>query len=127
MSQVQFSGPCSQDSGSEGRKSEVSWTQFQGPSSRVLSVRGPGLRISGPGSQVLILDYALILIAFGKNTNIPLGTGRKFNVHKTLRRRPGLFLNVLYTFSLRLVPRGLIQVKINPLKVNFIFRHYLSS
>ena len=32
---------------------------------------------------------------------MPADTGRKLNVHKTFRRRPGRLLNVLYTFSLR--------------------------
>ena len=31
----------------------------------------------------------------------PVGTGRKLNVHKTFRRRPGRLLNVLCTFNLR--------------------------
>ena len=35
-----------------------------------------------------------------------LDIGRKLNVHTTFRRRPGRALNVLYTFNLRLVPRG---------------------
>ena len=30
----------------------------------------------------------------------PVDTGRKLNVHKTLRRRPGSLLNVLRTFNL---------------------------
>ena len=67
-SQFQFSGLCFQDSGSQGRKSQVPGSQFQcpwchcpmsqGPSSRVLAIRvlcpgsqGPrdsGFRISGP-------------------------------------------------------------------------------
>ena len=34
-----------------------------------------------------------------------LDTGRKLNVHKTFRRRPGRFLNVLCTFNLRPVSR----------------------
>ena len=42
-----------------------------------------------------------------KNT-IPLDTGRKLNVHKTFRRRPGRLLNVLCTFNLRPVSRGII-------------------
>ena len=80
MSQVQFPGSCSQDSGPQGHKSQVPGTQFwgpgcQGPISRVLgvsvfclrvlesrvsslSVRVPGFRGASPGSQVLILDYA---------------------------------------------------------------------
>ena len=31
----------------------------------------------------------------------PIDTGRKLNVHKTFRRRPGCLLNVLCTFNLR--------------------------
>ena len=36
----------------------------------------------------------------------PVDTGRKLNVHKTLRRRPGSLLNVLCTFKLRPVSTG---------------------
>ena len=36
----------------------------------------------------------------------PVDTGRKLNVHKTLRRRPGRLLNVLCTFNLRPVSIG---------------------
>ena len=36
----------------------------------------------------------------------PVDTGRKLNVHKTFRRRPGRLLNVLCTFSLRPVSTG---------------------
>ena len=38
--------------------------------------------------------------------NVPADTGRKLNVHKTLRRRPGRLLNVLCTFNLRPVSTG---------------------
>ena len=31
----------------------------------------------------------------------PVDTGRKLNVHKTFRRRPGRLLNVLCTLNLR--------------------------
>ena len=31
----------------------------------------------------------------------PVDTGRKLNVHKTCRRRPGRLLNILCTFNLR--------------------------
>ena len=31
----------------------------------------------------------------------PVDTGRKLNVHKTFRRRPGYLLNALFTFNLR--------------------------
>ena len=36
----------------------------------------------------------------------PVDTGRKLNVHKMFRRRPGRLLNVLCTFSLRPVSTG---------------------
>ena len=36
----------------------------------------------------------------------PVDTGRKLNVHKTFRRRPGFLLNVLCTFNLRSVSTG---------------------
>ena len=36
----------------------------------------------------------------------PIYTGRKLNVHKTFRRRPGRLLNALCTFSLRPVSTG---------------------
>ena len=36
----------------------------------------------------------------------PVDTGRKLNVHKMFRRRPGGFLDVLYTFNLRPVSTG---------------------
>ena len=36
----------------------------------------------------------------------PVDTGRKLNVHKTLRRCPGRLLNVLCTFKLRPVSTG---------------------
>ena len=68
MSQVQFLGSCSQDSGSQGRNFQVPDTHFQGPGCQDPCPRIPGLRVSepqvpgsqvlGPGSQVLILDYA---------------------------------------------------------------------
>ena len=37
---------------------------------------------------------------------IPAGIGRKFNVQKTFRRRPGHLLNVLCTFKYVLCLRG---------------------
>ena len=36
----------------------------------------------------------------------PVDAGRKLNVHKTFRRRPGRLLNVLCTFNLRPVSTG---------------------
>ena len=40
----------------------------------------------------------------------PVDTGRKLNVHKTFRRRPGSLLNVLCTFILSPVSTGNIDV-----------------
>ena len=37
----------------------------------------------------------------------PVDTGRKLNVHKTFRKRPGHLLNVSFTFNLNLVSTGL--------------------
>ena len=39
----------------------------------------------------------------------PLDTGRKFNVYKTFRRRPGRLLSVSCTFILHPVSRGFIH------------------
>ena len=39
----------------------------------------------------------------------PVDTGRKLNVHKTFRRRPGHLLNVLCTFNLCPVSAGWIH------------------
>ena len=41
----------------------------------------------------------------------PLDTGRKLNVHKTFRRRPGRYLNVLCRFNLRHMSRGFVMHK----------------
>ena len=42
-----------------------------------------------------------------KEMQFPVDTGRKLNVHKTFRRRPGRLLNGLCTFNLRPVSTGL--------------------
>ena len=47
--------------------------------------------------------------------NNPLEIGRKFNVHKMLRRRPGHFRNVVCTFNLHPVPRGKRKVELHVL------------
>ena len=44
---------------------------------------------------------------FSKTTIYPVDTGRKLNVHKTFRRRPGRLLNVLCTLNLRTVSTGI--------------------
>ena len=41
---------------------------------------------------------------------IPVDTGRKLNVHKTFRRRPGCLLNVLCTFNLRPVSAVMLKI-----------------
>ena len=52
MSQVQFSKSWSQDFGTHDRRSQVRGFQFQGCGSQ------DPVKISGLGSQLLILDYA---------------------------------------------------------------------
>ena len=46
------------------------------------------------------------VLNFGTESANPVDTGRKLNVHKTFRRRPGRLLNVLCTFNLRLLSTG---------------------
>ena len=41
--------------------------------------------------------------------HFPVATGRKLNLHKTFKRRPGRLLNVLDTFNLRPVSTGLVR------------------
>ena len=43
----------------------------------------------------------------------PLDTGRKLNVHKTFRRRPGHLLNVFCMFNIRSVSRGYVIIGLN--------------
>ena len=56
----------------------------------------------------MYVTYATIVLTILTDVVIliPVDTGRKLNVHKTFRRRPGRLLNVLYTFNLRPVTRG---------------------
>ena len=49
-------------------------------------------------SLILAASKPLIMESFWR---FPVDTGRKLNVHKTFRRRPGRLLNVLCTFNLR--------------------------
>ena len=56
-------------------------------------------------AETLVTD--LFFFVFKKlYIKYPVDTGRKLNVHKTFRRHPGHLLNVLCTFSLRLVSTG---------------------
>ena len=54
-------------------------------------------------SVQLLVDFRT---AKCEGTNSPVDTGRKLNVYKTFRRRPGRLLNVLCAFSLRPVSAG---------------------
>ena len=59
---------------------------------------------SQPGNKQLQYTYCP---TFREVKAIPVDTGRKLNVHKTFRRRPGRLLNVLCTFNLRPVSAGM--------------------
>ena len=52
----------------------------------------------------------------------PVDTGRKLNVHKTFRRRPGRLLNVLCTFSLRPLSIGKKTIYPTTIKEEAILR-----
>ena len=54
-------------------------------------------------STIKKYEVTYIWYALGLN---PLDTGRKLNVDKTFRRRPGRLLKVLYAFNLSPVPTG---------------------
>ena len=55
-------------------------------------------------------DLFIVSMIFLKRCSAldPVDTGRKLNVNKTFRRRPGHFLNVLCTFNLRPVSTGAV-------------------
>ena len=55
-------------------------------------------------NKISIIFYVLFCIQW---VSFPVDTGRKLNIHKTLKRRPGHLLNVLRTFNLRPVSTGL--------------------
>ena len=54
-----------------------------------------------------------------------MDTGRKLNIHKTFRRRPGCLLNVLCTFNIRFVSTGLLSSYLIK-SVSKIFNYFLS-
>ena len=56
--------------------------------------------------QQMLQNFQSASNRFGTICINPVDTGRKLNVHKTFRRRPGLLLNVLCTFNLRPVSAG---------------------
>ena len=55
-----------------------------------------------------IYSILLFILLIGRCLITPVDTGRKLNVHKTFRRRPGRLLNVLCTFNLRPVSTGTV-------------------
>ena len=62
----------------------------------------------------------LALVVSSRYINIPVDTGRKLNVHKTFRRRPGCLLNVLCTFNLRPVYTGILAVAVSSRYINIL-------
>ena len=58
--------------------------------------------------MVLLKEVFKTRVSFdlGQHNCSPVNTGRKLNVHKTFRRRPGRLLNVLCAFSLGPVSAG---------------------
>ena len=49
----------------------------------------------------LLAHVSYVSVCLRAFTSYPVDRGRKLNVHKTFRRRPGRLLNVLCTFNLR--------------------------
>ena len=81
-------------------------------------------------SKFIILQIiGIILNVWGL---YPVGTGRKLNVHKTFRRRPGRLLNILCTFSLHPVPtryffflcKFIIPTSFKELETSFIWIYH---
>ena len=57
-------------------------------------------------SQKTKNTFMVYEIMFSLMIACPLSTGRRLNVHKTIRRRPGRLLNILCTFNLYPVFKG---------------------
>ena len=67
-------------------------------------------------SLLIYLNEQAVNVKFSKINKTdreidPVDTGRKLNVHKTFRRRPGRLLNVLCTFNLRPVSTGELKLE----------------
>ena len=76
-------------------------------------------------SKIVLFFFVFVL----KSTiqSKPVDTGRKLNVHKTFRRRPGRLLNVLCTFSLRPVSTGnILNGKCKTKNLNFTLGYFSS-
>ena len=54
-----------------------------------------------------VWNKTILQSTFRDKTHFSLDAGRKLNIHKMFRRSSGHLLNVLCTFNLRPVPRGL--------------------
>ena len=61
--------------------------------------------VAASGTYVTEFSFSTPATLFQKFL-YPVDTGRKFNVHKTFRRRPGRLMNVLYMLNLRPVSTG---------------------
>ena len=60
-------------------------------------------------TEIYIIEFLRVYktdMKWVKRSSCSLVTGRKLNVHKTFRRRPGRLLNVLCTFNLRPASTG---------------------
>ena len=55
---------------------------------------------------LIMVDYVKRALRNRQQITSHVDTGRKLNVHKTIRKRPGHLLNVLCTFNLRPVSKG---------------------
>ena len=56
--------------------------------------------------SLIMVDYVKRALRNRQQITSHVDTGRKLNVHKTIRKRPGRLLNVLCTFNLRPVSKG---------------------
>ena len=65
-----------------------------------------------PAVNVDQLNHHIFPKLSGDKPDTPVDTGRKLNVHKTFRRRPGRLLNVLCTFNLRPVSTGTVIIHV---------------
>ena len=71
----------------------------------ILSVYSVSSRLNDVLFHVQNIQLVLLKNSLDK---FPVDTGRKLNVHKTFRRRPGRLLTVLCTFNLRPVSTGIL-------------------
>ena len=74
----------------------------------IVFIGEPAFDAGGPVREFFTLYFVAAArnIMQGTSSSFPVDTGRKLNVHKTFRRRPGRLLNVLCTFNLRPISTG---------------------